>query len=96
MHTAPLFSPDGMTGAGRSAPRFDNAAMLADDRFDDGLVHNHNWAVASDLDVTASNRASCRPAFVGSMQADRHVPAQADDRFDDGLVHNHDWAVSGK
>lgn len=93
MHISPVFAPDGMTNPGRGMQRHDN------DRFDDGLVHNHNWAVNADGDAMVTERGSFRPAYVGAMQPDRsdvRASSEADDRFDDGLVHNHDWAVSGK
>lgn len=93
MHITPVSAHNGMAHSGRIAQRYE------DDRFDDGLVHNHNWAVNADDDAMVTERGSFQPAYVGGMQPDRsdvRASSEADDRFDDGLVHNHDWAVSGK
>lgn len=84
MRSTPVYAPDGMAG-------FSGTRTLLD-RFDDGLVHNHNWAASS----------HDRPSQAGSagVPAGSRVRAydtvQAHDRFDDGLVHNHAWAVGGK
>ena len=84
MRSTAVYAPDGMTGF--------SAARAAIDYFDDGLVHNHNWA-ASSHDRPAS------AGFAGMPAASRfraYDMVQAHERFDDGLVHNHDWAVGGK
>ena len=84
----PNYQPDGMTG-GHAA-----------ERFDDGLVHNHHWAVTGDEKYPDHNRGLVterRLRWVGistSHTQGRATPEH--DRHDDGLVHNHDWAVSGK
>ncbi len=88
MRSIPLYAPDGMSGGGRYA-----------ERFDDGLVHNHHWAVTSDDAYPADNQGSAiehgqRWGAVPTPQSRRHA-APAHDRHDDGLVHNHGWAVSG-
>lgn len=85
MRSTQVYAPDGMTGFGAGRGR-------VDDRFDDGLVHNHNWA--------ASAQDGPSPAGSAGMPAGSRFRAydavQAHERFDDGLVHNHDWAVGGK
>jgi hypothetical protein len=81
MRSTQVYAPDGMTGF--SAAR---------ENYDDGLVHNHNWAAAS------HDRPSSA-GFGGLPAANRfraYDAVQAHERFDDGLVHNHDWAVGGK
>jgi isocitrate lyase len=89
MRSTPLYAPDGMTGAGRYA-----------EHFDDGLVHNHHWAVTTDEAYPSQGSAveSGRgTGFAGaSAIQSRGEATYADDRHDDGLVHNHDWAVTGK
>jgi hypothetical protein len=84
-----LYAPDGMAGAGRYT-----------ERFDDGLVHNHHWAVTTDEEYPSYNEG---PAIEGirtwvttgtSFPGGRVHAAQTD--RDDGLVHNHEWATSGK
>jgi hypothetical protein len=84
MRSTPVYAPDGMSSFGTAAG--------ADDRFDEGLVHNHNWA--------ASGGETCAPTGHGGMPAASRFRAydavQAHERMDDGLVHNHDWAVGGK
>lgn len=57
---------------------------MDDDRFDDGLVHSHDWARE-------------KPEAPAKPQAAREVIRTArDDRYDDGLVHGHGWASGGK
>jgi hypothetical protein len=91
--STPLYAPDGMAGAGRYA-----------DRFDDGLVHNHHWAVTADEAYPSHSQGSAIEASHGRIlarpeaspfQSYRKAP-YAQDRHDDGLVHNHQWAVTGR
>jgi hypothetical protein len=53
---------------------------MNDDRFDDGLVHGHDWARE-------------KPATPPRPKVIRAAP---EERYDDGLVHGHDWASTGK
>jgi hypothetical protein len=88
MRLNPLYAPDGMTGASRSA-----------ERFDDGLVHNHHWAVTTaeaypsqgEASVTEYRRST---GFEASPFQSVGTTVLAHDHHDDGLVHNHHWAVS--
>jgi hypothetical protein len=88
MRLNPLYAPDGIMSGSRAA-----------ERFDDGLVHNHHWAVTADeaYPSQAPLPATERPIRqdVSPFQSHRGLQ-HAHDRHDDGLVHNHDWAVSGK
>ena len=91
MRLTPLYAPDGMSSAGRFT-----------ERFDDGLVHNHHWAVSADEAYPSHSQGSAMDTFHGwvSTRADA-VPAQrlggtTGHDHDDGLVHNHEWAVSSK
>jgi hypothetical protein len=92
-HSTPLYARDGMTGAGRHA-----------EHFDDGLVHNHHWAVTADeaypshgqSSATETNRGRVLMGAEASSFQSRGNATHARDRHDDGLVHNHEWAVSGK
>ncbi|WP_428536954.1 hypothetical protein [Rhodopila sp.] len=45
--TTPLYAPDGMGGFGRRA-----------ERFDDGLVHNHHWAVSAEEAYPCTRQAA--------------------------------------
>lgn len=92
MRLSPLYAPDGMAGAGGNSQRFRLDAVQAHERYDDGLVHNHNWAASSN--DAAPVRTSAPAGTPGRFHD--HVTMQQQDRYDDGLVHNHDWAVSGK
>lgn len=93
MRSIPLYAPDGMTGAGRYA-----------ERFDDGLVHNHHWAVTAEEAYPSHSQgsaiASSRGRVLSGAEASpfqSHVETTcANDHHDDGLVHNHEWAVTGK
>lgn len=88
MRSTALYAPDGMTGAGM---------VRVEDRHDDGLVHNHAWAMSGKFDTVAKavpGRMASNASFVAPARVDRSV--HADDRYDDGLVHNHHWAVSGQ
>jgi hypothetical protein len=100
MRSTPLYAPDGMAGTRGAPQRFSFDAVQAHERHDDGLVHNHNWAVTADIGAMAGlGETSFIPTFTGSSEAARsrdHGTPQAHDRYDDGLVHNHDWAVTGK
>lgn len=103
MRSTPLYAPDGMASFG---------AVQAHDRYDDGLVHNHHWAVTAmpdqrDVDagyfdvgaVAVSGRMSSAAGFTSvtsTHQFQAYGAVHADDRYDDGLVHNHEWAVTGK
>jgi hypothetical protein len=74
-----------MTGAGRS-----DAASLGE-RFDDGLVHNHHWAVTADEAYPSHGQSS----VIEVSPWESHSPtAPAHDDRDEGLVHNHHWAVT--
>ena len=90
MRSTPLYAPDGMTSAGLQA-----------ERFDDGLVHNHHWAVSADESYGGQFRGSAHQrrvltdADTAAIRRRAAVPHDHD-RHDDGLVHNHHWAVSGK
>jgi len=91
MRLNPLYAPDGMMSGDRSA-----------ERFDDGLVHNHHWAVTANEAYPSDSRTPeigrYRAVVSGQpspFQSHRDAP-HAHDRHDDGLVHNHDWAVSGQ
>jgi hypothetical protein len=72
------------------------------ERFDDGLVHNHHWAVSTDEAYPCNSQGSAMPSHLGNSVAKADASGlhgettHPDDRHDDGLVHNHDWAVSGK
>ncbi len=87
MRFNPLYAPDGMTSGGSSA-----------ERFDDGLVHNHHWAVSAAEAYPSHNPVPASARYFrqefSPFQSHRHNP-HAHDRHDDGLVHNHNWAVSG-
>ena len=93
MRSTPVYAPDGMTSAFRQA-----------DRFDDGLVHNHHWAVGADEaypthspepEIERCQGWVAAAGGMSSVEGSRQV-ARAVDWHDDGLVHNHEWAVSGK
>jgi hypothetical protein len=100
MRSTPLYAPDGMAGAGSDRQRFELDAMQAHERYDDGLVHNHNWAVTTNFDAKGIlGGTPFTRAFAGSAGTARfheQDAVQAHERYDDGLVHNHDWAVTGK
>ena len=110
MRSTPLQAPDRMTSAGGNPERFAGIrqnyapadAAQPEDRHDDGLVHNHGWAVSGKFDTVAkavSGGTFSITAFPGSTKARQlhdHEAVQANDHHDDGLVHNHEWAVSGK
>jgi hypothetical protein len=71
----------------------------AHDRYDDGLVHNHNWATTDTFGATTTSEGTpFTRAFTGSIDRARSqdYSTRAQEPFDDGLVHNHDWAVTGK
>src|SRR3978361_56928 len=91
MRPTPLYAPDGMTSAGGHA-----------DRFDDGLVHNHHWAVTADEAYPSQGSAAGFGremvfSSAGNSSFQSHFTSTSSyDRHDDGLVHNHHWAVSGK
>ena len=106
MRSTQLYAPDGMMRG--SAPLGAEAERFAGNTWhDDGLVHNHNWAVGATMPARHP-----RPAGGGYFGAvAMRVPASteaarfhdeavghavAEDDHDDGLVHNHDWAVSAK
>ena len=88
-----LHAPDGMNHGSRQT-----------DRFDDGLVHNHQWAVTSHEAYPRRSQASTmhsthRRSFAtieASPVQSRGEPARADHQHDDGLVHNHHWAVTAR
>jgi len=92
MRFSPLYAPDGMISGGHYA-----------DRFDDGLVHNHHWAVKADEAYPSHSHGPAVAVDAGRNRVSyetspfqSHVePTRADDRHDDGLVHNHGWAASG-
>jgi hypothetical protein len=83
-----MYAPDGMAGGGHSA-----------ERFDDGLVHNHHWAVSADETYPCHGGGSAvenRSEWDFQASPAQSYDADAHDRHDDGLVHNHDWAVTGR
>jgi hypothetical protein len=76
-----------MAGPARPEPRIEfRTAASADDRYDDGLVHSHDWAKADVMPCPTTRQAAPRAVFA--------FTTHADDRYDDGLVHNHHWATS--
>jgi hypothetical protein len=90
MRFAPVYAPDGMMSAGHTV-----------DRFDDGLVHNHHWAVSADEaypshDHGPTDRHHASREVHATSTERFSEPTHTYDRHDDGLVHNHDWAVSDK
>ena len=93
MRLTQVYAPDGMASSSRH-----------EDRFDDGLVHNHHWAVTTDEAYPCHGRGAAAEtehgyAFAGVVVSPMQSFGQTThdhDRHDDGLVHNHDWAVSGK
>ncbi|WP_428489269.1 hypothetical protein [Rhodopila sp.] len=87
--TTPLYAPDGIGGFARRA-----------ERFDDGLVHNHHWAVTAEEAYPCTRQASathghCGDSLATSNQSWRRGAGETRPAHDhdDGLVHNHDWAV---
>ena len=107
MPSTPLYAPDGMTSTDGNSARFvgirqDGTAadsVRAQDRQDDGLVHNHGWAVSGRFDrVTkgiSGGSAFAASAIVRSPKLDS-FHAHDEVWADDGLVHNHTWACSTK
>lgn len=100
MRPTPVYQPDGMTTAGFDYDRFTFVAVQAHERHDDGLVHNHNWAVSTSADAKENYR-STRPSQMDGgwtevVRLEGYSGSHHDDRYDDGLVHNHHWAVSEK
>jgi hypothetical protein len=94
MRPTPLYAPDGLISTGRYA-----------EQFDDGLVHNHHWAVTTDeaypcLSQDSATKSNHRIGFVETevspFQSHGSSATQSHDHHDDGLVHNHEWAVTGK
>jgi hypothetical protein len=87
-----------------SAPYRMMQAPGGSDRFDDGLVHNHHWAVTADEaypsqvhDGATDSRPPVSFAAVAVLPSESHgTPTHLYDSHDDGLVHNHEWAVTGK
>jgi hypothetical protein len=59
-----------------------------DDTYDDGLVHNHNWA------AEPPTRAGGIKLHGEAMAAAMSAHPEDVEPFDDGLVHGHDWARS--
>ena len=57
-----------------------------DDTYDDGLVHNHNWAT----EPSHAHGIKLQGEAIAAMSAH---PKDVE-FFDDGLVHGHDWARS--
>ena len=91
MLPTPLYAPDGMTSIGRHT-----------ERFDDGLVHNHHWAVTAEEAYPRTSQGSVirghhgQPVAAAEAARFRGRRETPDDRHDDGLVHNHHWAVSAE
>jgi hypothetical protein len=94
MRPTPLYEPDGLMSAGGDH-----------ERFDDGLVHNHHWAVTADeaypsqsqgSSLDESHRGRVLLGAEASAFRGRGEVTYSPDRHDDGLVHNHAWAVTGK
>ena len=96
--TMPFCSPDGMGGFARQA-----------ERFDDGLVHNHHWAVSAEEAYPCTRQASAGHGHWGDSVATSWqgragatswrrgaVETGSAHDHDDGLVHNHDWAVRAR
>jgi hypothetical protein len=77
-----------MAGAGVIRERFEGSTRT-DDQYDDGLVHNHDWAASS-------RRPSPAAGFAAANRSRAYAAVEGHERHDDGLVHNHDWAVTGK
>jgi hypothetical protein len=103
MRISPVYAPDGMAvGGARAAYATDEKVdlrqrmgiVLAHERNDDGLVHNHNWASSA---APVAKTAAPVPAATLRTLMDVVLPQ---DRHDDGLVHHHTWhhtrAVSGR
>lgn len=92
MRISPLSAPDGMRMGGAEHVADERmrrlmGIVLPQERDDDGLVHNHNWA-------------SGMPP-VGRGTPDSPVRKMMDvvlphERHDDGLVHSHSWAASNQ
>jgi hypothetical protein len=82
MRVNPLNGPNDMVSLGRST-----------ERFDDGLVHNHHWAVTADEAYPAQRHNAVFEASPGHSAGTTEL---THDHHDDGLVHNHHWAVSGQ
>ena len=92
MRMTPLYAPDGMSSGGRFT-----------ERFDDGLVHNHHWAVSADEAYPSHSQGSPMDTGHGRASTWDHVTGSrlggamnGHHHHDDGLVHNHDWAVTSK
>jgi hypothetical protein len=97
MRLNPLYAPDGMVGAGRSDAGRSDADRFGE-RFDDGLVHNHHWAVSADEAYPSQDQGSVTEdgrstGFEASPFRSVGTTVPAYDHHDDGLVHNHHWAV---
>jgi hypothetical protein len=95
MRLNPLYAPDGLIGAGRSD------VGRSGERFDDGLVHNHHWAVTADEAYPSQDQGSVTEygrstGFEASPFRSVGTTVLAHDHHDDGLVHNHHWAASGQ
>jgi hypothetical protein len=67
---------------------------MSDDRYDDGLVHEHGWArEALPEGITRLVAPAVHP---GTAAHDIAVAGQQpDDKHDAGLVHEHHWARQG-
>lgn len=90
MRSTALYAPEGMAGFGRHT-----------ERFDDGLVHNHHWAVTADDAYPSHDQGAVIDSAQAKFRAAETVRSHREapfayDRHDDGLVHNHAWAVSGE
>jgi hypothetical protein len=104
MRLNPLYAPDGMIGGDRcdagSSGAGSSHAGSSGERFDDGLVHNHHWAVTADEAYPSQDQGSVteygRSSFEASDFQSVGTTGLAHDHHDDGLVHNHHWAVSGQ
>jgi hypothetical protein len=94
MRINPLYAPDGMMSAGSDLAGFSARAVAAHDRYDDGLVHNHNWASSEEGRGTGVFDSLHLDDTFGGLSATSRSYDHSDDRFDDGLVHNHAWAVT--
>ncbi|HQT79882.1 MAG TPA: hypothetical protein PLD10_22800 [Rhodopila sp.] len=93
----------GSAGTPFSTVRERMGVVLPHERHDDGLVHNHAWAVTTAHRPRETGagyfETAAMPATAGSSPTTRaHAfdRAQLDERYDDGLVHNHHWAVTAE
>ena len=92
MRSSPNYAPDGMASIGDTLGRHRPGTVRQQDWYDDGLVHNHNWAVTTNIGVMMGVAGRSFAGSVPSTSVDLRPRRSVDDTYDDGLVHNHDWA----